>query len=52
MVLIFFCCYSKDSMKKGLVTQEVALIIIKTPMDGTKSMDVDAIFKWILVFNG
>ena len=30
IVLVFFCCYSKDSMKKALVTQEMAPIIINT----------------------
>ena len=30
-VLVFFCCYSKDSMKKALVTQGMASIIRNTP---------------------
>ena len=33
IVLDFFCGYSIDSMKKALVTQEMAPIIINTPND-------------------
>ena len=32
-LLVLFCCYSKDSMKKALVTQEMASIIIKIPFN-------------------
>ena len=33
MILDFLCSYSKDSIKKALVTQVMTPIIINTPMD-------------------
>ena len=41
IVLNFFSCYSKDSMKKTLVTQEMAPIIINTHINPIYNLNVN-----------